>query len=132
MHHCDSLGLSQADHGDAYPDFFFGLELAFLVIFILELSANWFAYGELSPHPHPQGSHRDWAVGDVHWSDQWHWLDAFVVLTSIVDIIVSTQLGSSSSGISVLRLTRVLRVARVVGAVDKMAYLVTAFINGLK
>ena len=71
-------------------------------------------------------------TGEVHWIDYWHWLDAFVVFTSIIDFIISVTTGSTSTGISVLRLTRVLRVLRVIGAVDTMIYLVTALVNGLK
>lgn len=109
-----SIGI-EADHGDPEDSFWVAIETTFLIIFTVELTLNLTAFG--------------W----VFFEDVWRWLDAFVVVVSLLDMIITmTTDSTSSSGLSVIRLVRVVRVLRVVSVFEKMVYLVNAFLAGMQ
>lgn len=109
-----SIGI-EADHGDPEAPLWVALEMIFLCIFTIELGLNLVAFG--------------W----IFFEDIWRWLDAFVVLVSLVDFAITlTSDASGSTGLSVVRLVRVIRVLRVVSVFEKMVYLVNAFLAGMQ
>jgi len=65
--------------------------------------------------------------------DKWNWLDAFIVFISLIDFAIELLSdGDSGSTFSVFRLIRVLRVIRVISFLEKMVYLVSAFVKGME
>lgn len=105
------IGL-EADYGDGSV-VWLALEIIFLFAFTLELTLNLIGYGRL------------------FLTDAWNILDFVVVLFSIVDFIMSNSGGGASTGLSVVRLVRIIRVIRVISFLDKLVYLVSAFIKGM-
>jgi len=105
------IGL-EADYGDGSITWTV-LECIFLFAFTLELTLNLVGYGRL------------------FLTDAWNTLDFVVVIFSIVDFIISNSGGGASTGLSVVRLVRIIRVIRVISFLDKLVYLVSAFMKGM-
>jgi len=103
----------EADYGDS-SFAWKGLEMCFLCIFTTELVMNMIGFGWL------------------HFKDIWNCVDAFVVVFSILDLMMTLALSSDSTGLSVLRLVRLVRVFRLVSSLEKLVYLVAAFAKGMQ
>jgi len=104
----------EADYGD--DSAIWGvLEMIFLVCFTLELVMNLIGYGRL------------------FFTDGWNLLDFFVVVFSLIDFFM-TFVGAgdgAGGGLSVVRLVRIVRVIRVISFLEKLVYLVAAFVKGM-
>lgn len=108
------IGL-QADYGgDA--NMWLGIEVIFLVCFCSELVLNCYSFGWL------------------YFQDPWHHLDTGIVVISVIDFIytVSVGAGEGSTGLSVIRLVRAIRVLRVISHSDKMAQIMASFGHGMQ
>jgi len=91
------------------------LEVVFMVIFVLELSLKVFGFG------------------NTFFSDVWNILDFFIIIASVVDVTVT--LGTDASGaehLSTLRLVRVFRVVRAVNTFERLNLLVRSFLLALQ
>ena len=64
--------------------------------------------------------------------DRWNWLDAFIIAVSLVDFIISMAGSGSGTALSVIRIVRILRIVRLISFMEKMAYLVSAFVKGME
>jgi hypothetical protein len=106
----------EADYNssDATKSFFLAVESIFLVVFIVELCLNLLGFGFM------------------YFDDPWHQCDAGVVLVSLIDFAVTVSSDGSSSGLSVVRLVRGLRVLRVISHSERLTYLVASFYKGME
>jgi len=107
-----TIGL-EADYGDG-TGVWFAIEMLFLSIFCIELTLNLVGFGML------------------FWEDTWNWLDAGIIVTSLIDFVIYLVVGDGAGFLSVVRLVRILRIIRVISFLEKMVYLVSAFIKGLE
>jgi len=91
------------------------VEAVFLTVFTIELVLNLIGYGEM------------------FFEDCWNWLDATIVVLCLADSVVQAASGGSSGTVlSVIRLIRILRIVRVVSFLEKLVYLVAAFLTGMQ
>jgi len=112
-----TIGL-EADYGSenekSWPSTWQAIEFMFLLIFTTELVLNLFAFG------------------NMFWEDKWNWLDAFIIAVSLLDFFINLVTSGTNTALSVFRLVRILRIIRVISFLDKMVYLVSAFLKGME
>jgi len=110
----------QADY-DSDSDIWIWIELGFTIIYSVELAANLFAF--------------QW----IYLRDIWNWLDIIIVMSSIIDLIMNAVQDNATSGITILRLLRVVRVllrmsriVKVAGFTQALFIILQGYIAGMR